>query len=97
MAFLNFTLELSKTNILLERMAYALERIAGPDILTKLDSGKKRGPDSIVNYGNEEKAWVREIAQELIRSQGLSPKEEEELLLQTLAEYSESPGPSGDE
>ena len=91
MAFLNLTLELSKTNAFLERIAYALERIAGPEL--SIDSVKKRGADSLVHYGNEERTWVKEVSQGLIHERGLSPEEEERLLAETMAEYSEPPSP----
>ena len=87
---LDFTIQLSRTNELLERIANALERAVGPGLIPLDGKYKKRGPDSIVNYGNQERSWLKENTTNLLRERGLAPAEEQELLDAALAEYDQS-------
>jgi hypothetical protein len=87
---LDFTIQLTRTNELLERIANALERAAGPGLIPLDGKYKKRGPESIVSYGNQERSWLKEQAQGVIREKGLAPALEQELLDEALMEYDQS-------
>jgi hypothetical protein len=89
MAF-DLHVELHRTNELLERIAYALERAVGPDpklIGPAEFHGRKRGPEAISNYGNNEKLWLKDNFINLSREKGLAPALEQELLDQAMKEY----------
>ena|SRR6266566_848254 len=83
----DFKIELHRTNELLERIATALERAVGPGLAADHGRVKKRGPDSIKTYGNNERLWLRENFQNLVHEQGLAPAREQELLNQAMKEY----------
>jgi hypothetical protein len=92
MAF-DLHVELHRTNELLERIASALERAVGPDpraIGPVEYAHRKRGPEAISNYGNDERLWLKDNATNLVRERGLAPALEQELLDQTLKEYDQS-------
>lgn len=78
----NFTLLLG----VLDRIATALERLAGPDIPLAADI-QKRGPEAIINYGNMDRAWAREHFQNLIHEQGLAPDQEQRRLDLVMKRY----------
>lgn len=80
-------LDLHRTNELLERIANALEKAVGPALIPPDGKLHKRGPEAITNYGNNERAWIKENATNLIQSKGLAPAEEQELLDQAMTEY----------
>ena len=89
---LDFTIQLTRTNELLERIAVALERAVGPGIIpdAPYGKGKKRGPEAIINYGNQERSWLKEQARGLLHEKGLAPALEQELLDAALLEYDQS-------
>ena len=89
MAF-DLHVELHTTNELLRRIADALERAVGPDPRAfgpAERAHRKRGPESISNYGNDERLWLKDNATNLIRERGLAPALEQDLLDQALKEY----------
>jgi len=86
----DLTVQLGRTNELLERIANALERAVGSGFIPPDGTYKKRGPEAIVGYGNTERSWLKENATNLIREKGLAPAQEQELLDQTLLEYDQS-------
>ena len=83
---LDFTIELKRTNELLERIAVAIERVS-PPIPEELLNFKKRGPESIRRYGDDEALWAREQFHEMIHGQGLSGDQEEAILDETMKGY----------
>ena len=86
----DLTIQLSRTNELLERIANALERAVGPGFIPPDGKYVKRGPEAIVSYGNQERLWLKENATNLIREKGLAPALEQELLDETLQDYDQS-------
>jgi len=87
---LDFKIELHRTNELLERIATALERAVGPGLSSDHPGFKKRGPEAISNYGNNDKIWLRQNFQNLVHQRGLAPAAEQELLDQAMAEYDQA-------
>ena len=74
----------------LRRIADALDRafpFIPPERLTEL---RRRGPESIINYGDNDKIWLRQTFQGLIHERGLAPDQEKELLEASLAEYDDA-------
>ncbi len=73
-----------------ERMVLALERIANcleravPPIPEERLGFHKRGPESVISYGVNEKSWKRETLTNLIHKKGLAPAQEQELLAELL-------------
>ena len=90
MSFLNLSVELGKTNVLLERIANALEAAVGPAFLPKNGTYKKRGSESIRTYGNNERLWLKDNFANTIREKGLAPAVEQEILDEALMEYDQS-------
>lgn len=86
----DLTIQLSRTNELLERIANALERAVGPGMIPTNGKYTKRGPKSIVNYGNQERLWLKENAASLISERGLPPELQDQMLEETLKEYDQS-------
>jgi hypothetical protein len=95
MTLAEFQIDLKETNSLLGRIAYALERIAGPDL--SLQEPRRRGSDALVTYGDAKKEWLQQQAANLIHPQGLAPAEEAELIQQTLDNYQKLGGGAEDE
>jgi hypothetical protein len=87
---LDFPIQLARTNELLERIANALERAVGPGLIPASGKYLKRGPEAIVNYGNQERSWLKENAMNLLSERGLAPALEQEILDEALAEYDQS-------
>jgi hypothetical protein len=88
MAF-DFKIELHHTNELLERIAISLERACGKPI-TELPDFKKRGPEAITKYGNENRIWLKENFQNLIHERGYAPDMEQQLLNQAMEEFDQA-------
>lgn len=91
MSFIDLKIELGKTNELLQRIATALERAVGPEFPSG-EPGKqrKRGPESIMNYGNNDKIWLRENFTNLVHEKGLAPAEEQDLIDQAMRDFDQS-------
>jgi hypothetical protein len=88
MALLDFTIQLSRTNELLTRIADALDR-AVPQLPDSRLGIYKRGPESLRTYGDNEKTWIKEELYNLVHPQGLAPALEQELMDRALSEYDE--------
>ena len=86
MALLNFTANFSLLVSVLERAVSALERIAGPEVVV-LPAGKKRGPEAIVQYGNEEREWAKDHFRNQIHEQGFAKDREESLMKVAMKRY----------
>jgi len=86
MALINIQANFSVLITILERIAYALERLAGPEI-TVMQNTKKRGPSSIITYGNGDREWAKEHFRKVIKEQGHAPEREEALLTVALKRY----------
>lgn len=86
MALINVNANFSVLISLLERIAHAVERYVGPD-LASAPSVKKRGPESIVQYGNEEREWAKGHFRSQIYEQGFAKDREESLLKVALKRY----------
>lgn len=86
MALLNFTANFSVMVGVLERIAHALERIAGPEYIVPADR-KKRGPEAIVRYGDEKREWAKQHFRNLIHEQGHAPEREDSLLRVAMKRY----------
>lgn len=82
----DLTVQLQSTNSLLERIAYALERIAGP-VITQAPHYTPRGPESIVSYGDTKKQWLRNTAMKLVREKGLAAEDQKSLVDQVMGDY----------
>jgi hypothetical protein len=82
----DFAIELHRTNELLERIAFALERGVGPILMDPSHEYKKRGKEAIVMYGDDTKRWQREQIKEGISPLGLSPQMEKQLMEQAMRE-----------
>ena len=92
MAF-DFHIELHRTNELLERIAISLERAVGPgipEIGPAEFHHRKRGPESISNYGNNERIWLKDNFTNLVRDRGLAPAQEQEILDEAMKDYDQS-------
>lgn len=90
MPLLSVSLDLSRTASALERIASALERLSPPISDALIDPQLvKRGPSSLVNYGNNNKLWLKENFQSIIQERGLSQDQSQEILSQALSEYNE--------
>ena len=72
-------LDMQVTNAILERIAVALERLAGP-ILQNDPQPYKRGPEALITYGDQEKSWLIQEATHAAQERGLSPAEEQKLI-----------------
>ncbi len=69
-------------------MAKALEAAVGPALLPSPEGKfRKRGPESIRNYGNNERLWLKDNFANTIREKGLAPAVEQEILDEALTEY----------
>ena len=89
----DFSIQLATTNALLERIATALERAVGPDLtLGPVEyKHRKRGPESIVSYGNQERSWLKENASSLIQEKGTpTGTSETKHSRETMEEYDQS-------
>lgn len=86
MALVNFTANFSMLVSVLERAVRALERMAGPEVIV-LPEGKKRGPSSIVQYGNEEREWAKQHFRGEIQQQGFAKDREESLMKVAMKRY----------
>jgi len=86
MALLNFTANFSMVVSVLERIAHALERLAGPEPEYR-DVKKKRGPESIITYGDNNREWAKEHFRNLIHEQGHAPEREQALLTVAMKRY----------
>jgi hypothetical protein len=85
-----FNIDLVSVSDALERIASALERLSPPITDSLIDPQlRKRGLESLVTYGDNNKLWVKENFQTLIEEQGLSPDQTREALVQALSEYQE--------
>jgi hypothetical protein len=85
-----FNIDLTRCSDALERIASALERLSPPITDSLIDPQlRKRGLESLVTYGDNNKLWVKENFQTLIEEQGLSPDQTREALVQALSEYQE--------
>jgi len=87
---LDFTIQLSRTNELLERIAKALEAAVGPALLPHDGKFRKRGPEAIRNYGNNERLWLKDNFTNLIREKGYAPAQEQELLDEAMHEFDQA-------
>jgi len=87
---LDLQIQLTRTNELLARIAEALERAVGPAFPSGDPGYRKRGPESIRQYGNGERLWLRENFQNLVHQKGLAPTQEQELLDQAMLEFDEA-------
>lgn len=74
--------------LLIERIATALERIAGPDGI-KEPIPTLRGPETLINYGENESQWTREQITTAVKAQGLSPEEEKQIIEEMLQDDEE--------
>lgn len=86
MALINIQANFSVLLSTLDRIATALERAVGP-VPGPLSDGKKRGPESIVQYGNGDREWAKEHFRKVIKEQGHAPEREEALLNVALKRY----------
>jgi hypothetical protein len=86
MALLDFHVQLTRTNELLTRIAEALER-AIPILPEERLGFHKRGPESVIHYGDNEKAWAKEELYSMIHPQGMAPALEQELLDRAMENY----------
>lgn len=86
MALVNFTANFSMLVSVFDRIAVALERMVGPEVVV-LPQGKKRGPESIIQYGNEEREWAKENFRSAVHEQGFAPEREEKLVAVALKRY----------
>jgi hypothetical protein len=85
-----FNIDLVRVSDALERIASALERLSPPITDSLIDPQlRKRGLESLVTYGDNNKLWVKENFQTLIEEQGLSPDQTREALVQAMSEYQE--------
>lgn len=85
MAFINIQANFSMLVSILGRIADALERAV--PIPTLRDDRKKRGPEAIVQYGNEAREWAKDHFRNTIHEQGFAPEREESLLRVALKRY----------
>jgi len=88
MAF-DFKIELHRTNELLERIAIALERAVGRPI-TEAPEFKKRGPEAIVRYGDNNRIWMKEKFTNLIHEKGHAPDQEQQMIDQAIREFDQA-------
>jgi hypothetical protein len=76
----NFNVSIPERMVLaLERIAVCLER-AVPPIPEERLGFHKRGPEAVISYGDNEKAWKRETLGKMVHRKGLAPSQEQELL-----------------
>jgi hypothetical protein len=88
MALLNINANFSMLVSVLERIAVALERTAGPPAELPGDRIiKKRGPESIITYGDGDREWAKQNFRSLIHEQGHAPEREEALLNVSMKRY----------
>ncbi len=81
MALLNVNANFSILVSVFDRIAHALERLAGPEHNLPGDAPmKKRGPESIITYGDGQREWAKQHFRNLIHEQGHAPEREEALL-----------------
>lgn len=91
MAFLDFNFDLSQAVVQLKRIADALDRLNPPPTLAADSSSfRKRGPESLVSYGDNQTLWAREEFANLVHPMGLSPAQEQEIIESALAAAKES-------
>lgn len=86
MALINFTANFSLLVSVIERGVRALERLAGPEVMV-LPDGKKRGPESITQYGNEDREWAKEYFRGQVHEQGFAKDREESLVKVAMKRY----------
>ena len=86
MALINFNANFSLLVSVFERIANALERAVGPEVIV-LPQNKKRGPEAIVQYGNEEREWAKEHFRSQIHEQGFAKDREESLMKVAMKRY----------
>lgn len=86
MALLDIHVQLTRTNELLERIASALER-AIPILPEERLGFTKRGADSVIHYGDNEKTWAKEELYSMIHPNGLAPALEQEILDRAMENY----------
>lgn len=87
MALVNFTANFSLLVSVLERGVRALERMAGPEPDIDVAPRKKRGPESIVTYGNGDREWAKDHFRREIHEQGFAPEREDALLKVAIKRY----------
>lgn len=90
MSLLDFQLDLHRTNELLERIAKALEAAVGPALLPVGGKFRKRGPEAIRTYGNNERLWLKDNFTNLIREKGYAPADEQALLDEAMGEFDQT-------
>lgn len=86
MAFINIQANFAALVSILGRIADALERAVGP-VPTPRDQVKKRGPEAIVQYGNEEREWAKDHFRNTIHEQGFAADREESLMKVAMKRY----------
>jgi hypothetical protein len=64
----------------LKRIADALERLSPPYDLPDGSGYRKRGPESIVTYGNDNRNHFTEEVLNYVHPMGLAPAQEQEIL-----------------
>lgn len=88
MALLDINVNFSMLVSVLERIAVAVERMAGPPAVLPGDlPTKKRGPESIITYGDGDREWAKQNFKSLIHEQGHAPEREEALLNVSMKRY----------
>ena len=91
MSLLDLQIDLHRTNELLERIAKALEAAVGPALLPASDGKfRKRGPEAIRTYGNNERLWLKDNFTNLIREKGYAPADEQALLDEAMQEFDQT-------
>lgn len=86
MSLIDLNLDPTRIALALERIADALERVA-PPIQAETLQYRKRGPESIVQYGNSDRLSMIDEVRSYIRGQGLSSEEERKAVYEVTQEY----------
>jgi hypothetical protein len=86
MTLLDFTIQLTRTNELLARIADALERAIPVPPEERLGF-RKRGAEAVIRYGDNEKSWAKEELYSMIHPHGLAPALEQEVLDRAMENY----------
>lgn len=87
MPLINLTADFGLLVSVIERGVRALERLAGPEPELQVTPPKKRGPESIVQYGNEEREWAKDHFRGQIHEQGFAPEREDALVKVAMKRY----------
>ena len=85
----DFSIELQRTNDLLERIAFALERAVGPTLMDPSYKPTVRGPEAMILYGDPKKSWIKEQIKEHLEPMGLSPAQNQEFMDRALKEFAD--------